>query len=760
PNQGSFFEMLDTVKMKRLCSGLFILLAVVLNIGCNPRDYRQNADRETYRILTQKTADPRWSVNSLNVVPQGNSRFSDPFDPDRPPMPPDDPTAHRDMHCPGGIPGYRRWHKDGNAAWIENPAWREVLPLNEDGSLDLTQENAIELALLNSREYQTELENLYLNCLALTLQRFEFNLQWFLLSSTDFFHFGSSPNETNSFNQFGRFGFRKAFAGGGQIIASFSNSLVYQFAGTDSVKVRSNIGVDLVQPLLRNAGRNVRLESLTQAERNVFYAARDFARFRKQFYFDVTARNSGYLALLERIQNIRNFEANLLALEVNYNAHKELNAAGLVSRLQMDQVFQGFQIGRLSLVQAQNGFNTELDLYKIRLGLPPDIPVKLDESLLNPFQFADRDVQRAQLKLTQLLVNFRENETLPGTESLSRGYDLLAEQQKEIESLVEAMPNEIAAATTPLKEGASTDEKGWHTYRTETLQEAEARLIDMTKELKKLSIGTLNSIREMRAGAQKEDSEILQQYIQKYLGLLSELDVTMTRVRAYHIELQPVDISSTDAIEIALNNRLDLLNRQAQVVDSWRNIQISANRLKGFLDLTVNGDIATEVNSEHPFDFSSSASGYRTGVRFDAPLNRYAERNAYRAQLIQYQRFRRTFMAVQDQVVREIRRDFRNLETSRINFEITRQSLITAARQVEEATDQLVLPGPASDSSHTQDSLNALNILLQSKNALIKIWADYASTRVQLLLDLEALQPDPAKEPAAFYFDPPPKFSQ
>jgi len=675
-------------------------------------------------------------------------------------MPPDDPTAHKDMQSPGGMPGYRRWHEDGDAAWIENPAWRELLDVSEDGSFKLTNENAIELALINSREYQTELEDLYLACLALTLQRFEFSLQWFFLSSTNFFHFGSGPNETNSLNESNQFGFRKAFAGGGQLIADFSNSLVWQFSGNDSMTVRSNIGIDLVQPFLRNAGRNVRLEALTQSERNVLYAARDFARFRKQFYFDVTTGNVSYLALLERIQNIRNFQANVLALEQDLNAHKALNAAGLVSRLQVDQVFQSYQNGRLSLLRAQNEFETALDFYKVRLGLPPALPVTLDESLLSSFQFTDRDLEQAQAALTALLVSYREPEKALDTEDLLRGYAMMAEYHHDVEALLATMPEEITHSVKSARADASPAEQEWHAYRMKTLQEAEARLLELEIEMKKLNVDSLNSSHALNADKQKENSEALQKYIRKYLSVLSELDVIKTRVRAYHLELEPIQITADAAIQIALENRLDLSNRQAQLVDAWRNIQVSANRLKGVLDLTVSGDIATEVNSDNPFDFSSSASGYRTGLRFDAPLNRMAERNAYRAQLIQYQRLRRSFMAIQDQVVREVRRDIRNLETNRINFEIARQSLITAARQVEEAADQLLLPSVASDSSQTQDSLNALNSLLQSKNSLISVWVDYESARVQLLLDLEALQPDPSVEPADFFFNPAQKSPQ
>ncbi len=64
------------------------------------------------------------------------------------------------------------------------------------------------------------------------------------------------------------------------------------------------------------------MEGLTQAERDVLYAIRDFARFRKQFYFTLVSGNSGHLSLLLQLKSIRNLESNLVSLEQNLIAHE------------------------------------------------------------------------------------------------------------------------------------------------------------------------------------------------------------------------------------------------------------------------------------------------------------------------------------------------------------------------------------------------------------------------------------------------------
>ena len=102
----------------------------------------------------------------------------------------------------------------------------------------------------------------------------------------------TANGETNTLDVDTNFGFTRNLAAGGQLLVDFANSLVYEFTG-DTQTVNSNFLISLVQPLLRGAGRKVRLESLTQAERDTLYAVRDFARFRKQFWANVAIDNGG-----------------------------------------------------------------------------------------------------------------------------------------------------------------------------------------------------------------------------------------------------------------------------------------------------------------------------------------------------------------------------------------------------------------------------------------------------------------------------------
>src|SRR5262249_57028490 len=136
------------------------------------------------------------------------------------------------------------------------------------------------------------------------------------------------------------------------------------------------------------------------------------------------------------------------------------------------------------------------------------------------------------------------------------------------------------------------------------------------------------------------------------------------------------------------------------------------------LDVSASANIATLPGGTNPLDFNARASSYRVGLAFDSPLNRQNERNTYRATLVNYQRARRAFMDLDDRIQRSIRLDVRNLETERLNFEIARQSLISAVRQLRAAYARQLLAENI-DPVSTLNILNAINSVLAARNTLI-----------------------------------------
>jgi hypothetical protein len=95
-------------------------------------------------------------------------------------------------------------------------------------------------------------------------------------------------------------------------------------------------------------------------------------------------------------------------------------------------------------------------------------------------------------------------------------------------------------------------------------------------------------------------------------------------------------------------------------------------------------------------------------------------------------------MLNRDQVVQQLRLNLRNIHLQQRQFEIAREQLITASRQVEEA-EYNVREARESNAGLTVLLLNALQAQLNAKNALISVWVGYETDRMSLYRDLDLL---------------------
>ena len=715
-----------------------LLLLITMLTGCTRAYYRRGADREVYPIVAERNAAAGSANDRVTLEPDPNSRLADPTNPDRPPRPPDDPVAARYMSRPNGMKGafWPKKHLD----WIEPPGWESSLPWGTGGKVKLDAEKAFELALLHSREYQTALEDLYFAALALTLNRFEFQSRWFLTNLTELSSTGPGTlSETNTLTSTSNLGFNKAFAAGGQLVVDFANNFVLEYTANGRTSVSSSFVVDFVQPLLRNAGRRVRLEQLTQAERDVLYAARDFYRFRKQFWAGVTTLETGYLTLLLQVQTIRNAQSNLVGQEQNLREHEALLPGGKITTVQVDQAFQGYQSARATVAQTEATLQTALDAFKIQLGLPPRIPIELDDSVLNPFVLVDPklDALRDQIDSFQK-ARYRDLDTPPTVADLRSQYKEFDGLSENTRPHIEAVGRELAEWAKKLDPSDSEEAR-----RTRTAYEQfQTTLPEITADLDKLRAEAKTAAGGLAETKRKENWETLVGHVRRLMTLADQLIGVQAQIRINKIELPAIEWQEPDAMEYAKSNRLDLQSRQAIVTDAWRKVYVAANALRSELNVVGHMNHATAIAENRIIDFDPDQAQYRVGVRFDGPLNRQAERNAYRTALIAYQRARRDFMLLSDQVEQSVRRDLRLLQLEKLNFEIGRLTLISSTRQLEGARQRILLGRDPAGGSSTLDILNALNAQLNARNALANGYIRYEQLRVQLLLDMEALQLD------------------
>ena len=343
-------------------------LVCLFNQGCTRDQYRCWADRDAYGLLRSRQFDPRWTLPNRTVEPDPMSRLADCNDPDCGPLPPDDPASMCYMRHP--YRSRRRvnyWDWRGASRAVDSEHWLQYLPMNEDGEVVIDKQLAVNLALLHNRDFQTQVEQLHASALALSANRFEFDLNWLGGNSTSFAADGDGMDAVRDLGTSNSLGFNRNLAAGGQFAANLVNSFTWNLGGSGASNLAvGNLLFSLTQPLLRGAFRHVRTESLTQAERNLLYDVRSFARFRREFYFDIVSQ---YLDLLNQAQAVQIEQENLSNLQNNLDLHYLLAEQGEASTVRVDQVFQQFQSGRLSLINSQQSLQTAEDQFKFFAGV-------------------------------------------------------------------------------------------------------------------------------------------------------------------------------------------------------------------------------------------------------------------------------------------------------------------------------------------------------------------------------------------------------
>ncbi|MDP1797079.1 MAG: TolC family protein [Planctomycetaceae bacterium] len=869
------------------------LLAVLVTApGCSRMFWRTQADFDSYNLLMQKSQDPRWDLPRLTVDPDPRARFSNFADPDHQPLPPDDPTAHHYMEWVDGMRGYKSWHKFGEDMSVENPQWLanfglqpevsqadweepskpdpeaiakgETTPVRDVPTIeDLSLEQAIELTNIHNRDYQTQIENLYISALQLSFDQFQFNVRFLGFGGrpTSGLSYINTPGVRDNVAFNNRFGVSQLMPSGGQWVVELANNTLWLFQGQNRTSSSSVLTYQLTQPLLLGAGRKIVLEGLTQSERDVLYNVRALARYRKGIFSTVVtgtgagvfsagsfsvggtfggngsatsavsigsnATNGiGYLDLLQVQQQVINQRNNIRELLIQVERSRaqsqippgeelekmpeglvippefdlQLTYDGIIKRLNwrfgpmtpevrdqllalsedpawrtaIGNLYSRVKAGVVPLELAQlltrassqitalrdqeRGYLDNVDTYKLTLGLPIDFQIDIDTGLLKQFEFIDPRITRLEQAILAYQQEFSViDERDPPVQDLRRIAAQLNQLRERVRTegmtLVEEDVNRVDA-NLPRRLSELTRQED----REIVQQDVERnRLVfreviqDIYRELGK-DLGDLTDILgqdeltiEQRSAMLTELDRIRETLLQVSQNLKS----VQVGLRSELIKLHDFNMTQADCVATALENRLDLMNARAQVMDARRQMEVAANRLESVLNIVTNGEIQSSGNS-NPFDFRGDQSTFQVGVQFTAPLDQVQLRNTYRLTQISYERARRSYLALEDQIRNTIRAEWRLLQTSSLNFETTRQNLRIAALQLDSAIETFNQParvgaGGAGGTGGQNQGLNLINALqsvLQAQNSLIQFWTQFEQTRINIHLDMDIMQVD------------------
>lgn len=217
---------------------------------------------------------------------------------------------------------------------------------------------------------------------------------------------------------------------------------------------------------------------------------------------------------------------------------------------------------------------------------------------------------------------------------------------------------------------------------------------------------------------------------------------------AIELDVTGPDIERIDAAALALDYRLDLQTSRDQIEDAQRGVEVAKNTLLPRLDLTARSDIGNRTDTPARA-IDARTLTYSAGVELDLPIDRVAERNAYRRSLINLERANRNFTLTRDQVVADVRADVRGIRSAQLTLEIQRRGIELAQRRLDFA-NELLVQGRSTDS---RDVTDAQQSLLSAQDAYERAKADLQIQILQFLRDTGTLRVDPDAGTLGLMFD-------
>jgi len=203
----------------------------------------------------------------------------------------------------------------------------------------------------------------------------------------------------------------------------------------------------------------------------------------------------------------------------------------------------------------------------------------------------------------------------------------------------------------------------------------------------------------------------------------------------------PLELDEAVALKLALENRLDLRAVVGKVYDAQRQVVVAADDLRADVTLQGSGSVGASRSvgsaTSRNANLHARRGKYEALLKLDLPLERTAERNAYRESYIDLERAVRSVQETEDQVKLQIRNHLRSLLESRESLLIQQQATEVAQRRVD-STDMFLQAGRA----QIRDVLDAQEALVAAQNALTAATVNYWVAELELQRDMGVLRVD------------------
>jgi hypothetical protein len=375
------------------------LITAVAVVGCTAGFYERQADRQVAQIVKERELKtlgytPEAVAPTTNVKEKpGKAAYT------KIPQTPIPPQAQVQVEplrveLEHGALGPRRfeWAADAPTTRASvsyellDERIRQILRLGPPGlreqPLKLDFFDALRYGVENSRNYQTQMEQLYLEALNVTLQRHLFSPRFFAGGSIDYTGGQRDVNYRSALNSTVRAGVRQQLPYGGEIVAQGLVDIVNAINGNVNGGEDASVALSASVPLMRGAGM-VNLEPLIRGERDLVYQVRAFEDFRRNFVILVA---EGYFRLLNLQQSVLDRRINYQQFVQLTERSRALYQAGRITFLELQRSLQEVLTSEDDLIDAQQSYLNAQDDFKLLLGMPTDqnveiVPVELDVDL-------------------------------------------------------------------------------------------------------------------------------------------------------------------------------------------------------------------------------------------------------------------------------------------------------------------------------------------------------------------------------------------